>query len=151
IVESLLPIAQDPHSREGRDLLGLSANDRVAVTPFRVLAGDDASCLNLYAPRTPTLLGAKSQFIEAGRFAFQSSLATTAAERGNPWVLLERDDAEGSIPVVADANSMTYVLHRKLGDEIVINHGAQPVRLRLVAALADSIFQSELLMSEAHF
>jgi ABC-type lipoprotein release transport system permease subunit len=46
---------------------------------------------------------------------------------------------------------MTYVLHRALGDEIVIEGERGPVRLRLVAALADSIFQGELLMSEANF
>ena len=46
---------------------------------------------------------------------------------------------------------MTYVLHKKLGDDIVIHRGASEVRLRLVAALADSIFQSELLMSDANF
>ena len=55
------------------------------------------------------------------------------------------------MPVIADANSMTYVLHKALGDDIVITRGGRPVRLRLVAALADSIFQSELLMSDANF
>jgi ABC-type antimicrobial peptide transport system permease subunit len=46
---------------------------------------------------------------------------------------------------------MTYVLHKKLGEDIIIDAAGRPVRLRLVAALADSIFQSELLMSEANF
>jgi ABC-type antimicrobial peptide transport system permease subunit len=46
---------------------------------------------------------------------------------------------------------MTYVLHRKLGDDFVIRVGAADVRLRFVAALSDSIFQSALLMSEANF
>ena len=46
---------------------------------------------------------------------------------------------------------MTYVLHKKLGDDIVIDRGGQPVRLRLVATLADSVLQSELVMSEANF
>jgi len=53
--------------------------------------------------------------------------------------------------VIADANSMTYVLHKSLGDDIAIANGDRPVRLRLVAALADSIFQGELLMSDANF
>ena len=44
---------------------------------------------------------------------------------------------------------MTYVLHRALGDDIVITRGGRQVRLRLVAALRDSIFQGELLMSQA--
>ena len=53
--------------------------------------------------------------------------------------------------MIADANSMTYVLHKALGDDIVIEQDGQPLRLRLVAALADSIFQSELIMSDANF
>ena len=55
------------------------------------------------------------------------------------------------MPVIADANSMTYVLHLKLGDDLVLNRSEGPVRLRLVGALADSIFQSELLMAEKNF
>jgi putative ABC transport system permease protein len=56
------------------------------------------------------------------------------------------------IPVIADANSLTYVLHLKIGDEMTINaSNGEPVRLRVVAALADSIFQSELIMSESDF
>jgi ABC-type antimicrobial peptide transport system permease subunit len=56
------------------------------------------------------------------------------------------------IPVIADANSLAYVLHRKLGEEIVLNEETNhPLRLRFVAALSDSLFQSELLMSEKNF
>src|SRR4029450_9215827 len=57
----------------------------------------------------------------------------------------------GAIPVIADANSMTYVLHRKLGSDFVITSHGQEVRLRFVGALSDSIFQSELLMSQENF
>ncbi len=154
LVELLLPIAHDPNSREGRDTLGLAGFQEAAVDPFRLLPGDDASCLNLYEPKNPRILGASAKFIASGRFAFQSSLASNDVERANPWLILNRgagDNAAPVVPVIADANSMTYVLHRKLGDDIVINSGGRPVRLRLVAALADSIFQGELLMSETNF
>lgn len=46
---------------------------------------------------------------------------------------------------------MTYVLHLKVGDEFVLNRNEGPVRLRLVGALADSVFQSELVMAEKNF
>ena len=47
---------------------------------------------------------------------------------------------------------MTYVLHMKLGDDFVLPGSSErPVRLRLVAALSDSIFQGELLMAEQPF
>ena len=152
LVESLLPIVHDPNSPEGRRALNLADLDEsVTLEPFRLLPGDDASCLNLYEPRKPRILAPRDSFIAAGRFTFQSSLASTERERANPWLLLNRAEPDDAIPVIADANSMTYVLHRGLGEDIVITHGARSIRLRLVGALGDSIFQRELLMSPAHF
>ena len=151
MVETLLPIAHDPNTREGREALNLVDLEATAIEPFRLLPGDDASCLNLYEPRNPRILAPRDSFLAAGRFAFQESLASSDAERANPWLLLLRDEPDGAVPVVADANSMTYVLHRRLGEDIVITRGDRQVRLRLVAALSDSIFQGELLMSQAHF
>jgi hypothetical protein len=84
-----------------------------------------------------------------GRFTFQSSLAATDAERTNPWLLLGRTFADGAIPVIADANSMTYVLHRALGEDLVL--AGQPAPVRFVGALRDSVLQGELLMSDANF
>jgi putative ABC transport system permease protein len=151
IVETLLPIVHDPNSQEGRDALNLVNLDSPRIEPFRLLPGDDASCLNLYEPRNPRILAARDAFLAEGRFVFHSSLASTDAERANPWLLLNRTEPDGAVPVIADANSMTYVLHRRLGDDIVIERGDRQIRLRLVAALADSIFQSELVMAEARF
>ena len=152
LVETVLPIVQDPNSASGRDALSLfDLGDSVTFEPFRLLPGDDASCLNLYQPKNPRILAPTDAFLAKGRFAFQSSLASSDAERANPWLLLARRDPEGAVPVIADANSMTYVLHKKLGDEITIRRGDRDIRLRLVAALRDSIFQGELLMSQANF
>jgi len=157
LAESQLPLYHDPNTSEGREALSLVAQKglnpaSVIFTGFRVRPGDDASCLNLYQPRNPRILGASDPFIQSGRFSFQESLAQTKEEKENPWLLLDRELPDGAIPVIADANSMTYVLHRKLGDEIVVSaSNGEAARLRLVAALADSIFQSELLMSDANF
>jgi putative ABC transport system permease protein len=151
LVDLLLPIAMDPNSRDGREMLGIPDGDQIALEPFRVLPGDDASCLNLYEPRSPRVLGVSRRFIASGRFAFQSSMASTEAERANPWLLLDRDFGGDVVPVAGDANSITYVLHKRLGDEIVIPRGDTTVRLKIVAALADSIFQGELLMAESRF
>jgi putative ABC transport system permease protein len=157
MAESLLPIVHDPNSQQGRDELNLNDDKLtgVKITRFRLRPGDDASCLNLYQPRNPRILGAPDGFIGESRFAFQSSLAQTAEEKSNPpnpWILLNANPGEGVIPVAADANSLTYVLHLKLGDELTVNaSNGEPVRLRVVAALADSVFQGELLMSETNF
>jgi putative ABC transport system permease protein len=156
LVETLLPLVYDPNSAEGREALGLGAPDAPTIEPFRVLPGDDASCLNLYQPTSPRILGASRRFIGEGRFRFQSSLASSDVERANPWLILDRALTDGIpavpvIPVIVDANSMTYVLHKNIGDDIVITRDGGPARLRIVAALTDSIFQGELVMSESNF
>ena len=151
MVDTVLPVVSDPNSPDGRELLGTTAFKDVSVTPFRVLPGDDTSCLNLYEPRQPRILGVTRAFVDEGRFAFSGSLDRDDRERANPWLLLTQEQRDDSIPVIADANSMTYVLHKGLGDEIVMNHRGRVVTMRLVAALADSVLQGELLMSEANF
>ena len=150
LVDLALPLVHDPNSPDGRDLLGLPASG-VTVEPFRLRPGDDASCLNLYEPTSPRILGAGRRFLDQGRFAFQGSLAAAGADRANPWRLLTQPLPDGVIPVAADANSMTYVLHKSLGDEMELTHGDRRIRLKFVAALADSVFQRELLMSEENF
>ncbi len=158
--ESDLPLVYDANTPAGREALNLNAGQdsgelaEASYTRFRLRPGDDASCLNLYQPREPRILAATEDFIESNRFAFQDSLkGASDAEKANPWLLLNREFADGAIPVIADANSMTYVLHKKLGEDFVLEQsgGAEPVRLRLVASLSDSLFQSELLMSEKIF
>lgn len=149
MAESLLPIIRDLNSDQGREELNLNddALAGVKITQFRLRPGDDASCLNLYQPRNPRIIGAPEEFLKESRFAFQSSL-----EKTNPWLSLNQQLGDGVVPVIGDHNSLTYVLHLNLGDEITINASdGAPVRLRVVAALADSVFQGELLMSETNF
>ena len=154
LAESLLPLVYDPNTSEGREALNLQDSpelENITFSRFRVRSGDDSSCLNLYQPRNPKIIAPTEEFIRANRFTFQSSLAGTNEEKANPWLLLNGELSDGAVPVIADANSLTYILHRKLGDEIVLNQANGPIRLRVVATLADSIFQSELLMSERNF
>jgi hypothetical protein len=152
VVETLLPVVRDPNTREGKEALNLFELDQsVTFEPLRLLPGDDASCLNLYEPRNPRIVAVSDGFVGNRRFAFQSSLAATDDERANPWLLLQKPLPDGAIPVIADANSMTYVLHKTLGEDIVLSRGDREIRLRLVAALRDSIFQGELLMAEQPF
>ena len=117
------------------------------ITSFRLKPGAEASCLNLYKPDNPKVLGAPDEFLRAGRFSFGDSLAQTDEQKNNPWLLLAADPVNEAIPAAIDFNSMEYVLHKKLGDEITVN-GA---KLRLVAALSGSIFQGELVIAEKHF
>jgi ABC-type lipoprotein release transport system permease subunit len=152
--ESSLPLLFDPGSQDGRDALGLPAAlvADVSIARFRLRPGDEASCLNLYRPQRPRVLGVRTSFAREGRFAFAASLAATDAERANPWLLLDRLPEDGTVPAIADANSLEYVLHHRLGDVMEIDRGTgAPLRLRFVATLRDSLFQGELLVAERPF
>ena len=153
IAESLIPIRHDLATPHGRAEMGLEGSWPVRrVARFHVREGDDASCLNLYAPRNPRIVAPEARFLRDGGFRFRGTIAGTDAETSNPWLWLQGDDPAAPVPVIADAASMEYVLHRGLGDEIAIERpGATPIRMRLVAALDDSVFQSELIMGEQAF
>lgn len=146
LAESQLPIFWDPNTTAGRDSLNLTpVQDKLAgvhMFAFRLHPGEDASCLNLYEPRNPRVLGARTEFVKQNRFKFAASSSAAT----NPWTLLERE-AAGAIPAIADANSIEYVLHKKLGDEFLVNG----FKLRLVGALQDSALQSEIIVSERNF
>jgi ABC-type antimicrobial peptide transport system permease subunit len=141
--EAQLPLFWDPNTPAGRENLNINNISGAKFYAFRLRPGEDSSCLNLYEPRSPRILGARGEFIDLGRFSFTEAVQKTA----NPWTLLDAPPQDGAIPAIADANSITYVLHRKVGD--VFDAGG--VKLRLVAALDDSIFQSELIVSEKNF
>jgi ABC-type antimicrobial peptide transport system permease subunit len=155
LAESLLPLLWDPNTAEGREALGIEGDESLAdlrFSPLRVRPGEDASCLNLYRPQNPRILAPTQELVESGRFAFAGTLAESQQEKDNPWLLLDTEQKDDAIPVIGDANSMTYVLHLKLGEDLLLERGGEePLRLRLVGMLKDSVFQGELLMSERNF
>ncbi len=157
LAESLLPLYHDPNTTDGKEALNLpceggSPIDNVQFVPFRVRPGEDTSCLNMYRPSNPRITGVPDELVDSGRFAFSSALAETEEEKSNPWLLLKQQEVDGAVPVIGDAGSMTYVLHLGLGDELVIpRSGDKPLRVRLVATLANSLFQGKLLMGDGNF
>ncbi len=118
------------------------------VLGMRLRGGDDASCLNLYTPREPRILGVPDLSRFHDRFTFKAG-----GDGDQPWDMLAKRFDDGAIPVIGDANSMQWILKLKLGGDLLMNNEAgEEVKLRLVGTLQKgSIFQSELLMSEAHF
>ena len=157
LAESLLPIVLDLSSEDGRAELGISAFDdevfaAAAYARFRVRPGEDTSCLNLYQAKDPRLLAPDDAFVAEGHFGFGRTMAETEAEEANPWRLLDRVFDDGAVPAIADATSLAYALHLSVGDDFILNRDSDnPVRLRIVAALSDSIFQRELIIGEQHF
>lgn len=119
--ESTVPVVQDPAEEAGVE--GVSIHSLYAVP------GDDISCLNLFRPARPRLLGVPPSF--------------------PGFDALKQDLGPDVIPAVADANSATWILKLGVGEELVLEgESGRPVRLRLVGLLERSLFQSEVLISE---
>jgi ABC-type lipoprotein release transport system permease subunit len=152
-----VPIYQDLNSDKGKDELNFSDRavqelNGITFYPFRVHHGDDASCLNLYQPKSPRILGVSRTLVDRGGFEFKAVKTHADDNHANPWLLLNETQADGAIPVMGEANSMEWILGKHLGDEMQVQDGeGKPARLRLVGLLQDSVFQSSLLVSEANF
>jgi ABC-type antimicrobial peptide transport system permease subunit len=154
VARTEVPMVQNPNEPRAREDLQLAAAPELRdarFMRFRLRPGDDASCLNLYRPSTPTLIAPERQFIDANRFTFSSSLASSEQEQGNPWLLLDRTFDDGAVPAIADATSLQYVLHVSVGDAMEIDVGGRPLVLRFVGALRDSVLQSEIVIGETAF
>jgi hypothetical protein len=169
--EATVPIVDDPSTPAGRDALGLPVSDNdprwagVEIVPARLRPGDEVGCLNLYRPMRPRVLGVDTARFATTDFEFAGSLAAqeagaadraarSGAESSGPaiWRLLDAPPVEGAVPAIADATSLRYSLHAAVGDVIEIDADtARPIRLRIVAALHDSLLQGELIVSDAAF
>jgi ABC-type lipoprotein release transport system permease subunit len=156
LAETDVPVYENLATPEGRDKLDFSDQDSAALNDvpifaFRLRAGEDASCVNLYQPRRPRLLGVPHGLVERGGFHFQETAADPHGA-GNPWQLLEQPRDDGVVPVFGEANTVQWMLKSGLGQNVQVpDEGGNPVTLRFVGILKDSVFQGELLMSEANF
>jgi putative ABC transport system permease protein len=177
LAQSDQPIYQNLNLADARQELGFSQSAEKVLTEaevngarifeLRQQAGDDASCLNLYQPRQPRILGVPEEFIERGGFAWGATSAKSSEEQKNPWLLLNAGnkekgqsdrssagEAEKTIPVVLDQNTALYSLHLYGGAgqtfEIDNPRGGK-ITLQVVGLLTNSIFQGDLLISERNF
>jgi putative ABC transport system permease protein len=154
VAESDVPLLRDLDSELGRYELGFNPAaeehlQETTVLSLRSLPGEDISCLNLYRPQRPRILGVPNRLVQRGGFSFQ--VLPTDFDRDNPWLLLE-EEIPGVVPAFADFNSAQWILHVGLGDEIgVKNRFGERITLRIVGLMKGSIFQSELLISEEKF
>jgi hypothetical protein len=124
IGESAAPVKSLPGDVKG---IGLSTVD-----------GDDASCLNLTRANNPRLLGVDPAALK-GRFSFSSG--------SDSWLSLLSKGEDGTIPAIADQTVLSWQLGLEVGDEIVYAaERGDEMRLRIVAALENSIFQGNLLV-----
>ncbi|MGL6074657.1 MAG: FtsX-like permease family protein [Fimbriiglobus sp.] len=160
LLESLRKVYQRARSTEPTEERLTKASDTLTgltTYPFRLQAGDDASCLNLAQAGQPRILGVPEALITRGGFRFTQTLATTDAERANPWELLDRKldplaDGRPVIPVLAEQNTVFFMLKTFPGGIVEIpDETGRLMPVKIVGLLQDSVFQSDLLMSDENF
>ncbi len=150
--ETTMPVVHDLNSQSGREFFALDEKELagVNVVPFRVRAGDEASCLNLNAAQKPRLIGVKAEILR-GRFGFA---------KGEGWQILQSAMSQrlvtssptNEIPAIGDANSIQWAMHKKIGDTIdYMDERGQPFKVRIVGAVANSILQGQLIIDEVEF
>ncbi len=162
------PIHYDLNTPNGREKLGISSIPRQKDEPsdeqilsvwrffsFRLAAGEDASCLNLYQPTQPRVLGVPRSLIERGGFEW-AGVAKGFSDK--PWTALNedlgRDDSSRQVvPAVLDMSTAVYSLHLSgVGSRMTIHDAAgRPVTVQVVGMLSNSVLQGNLLVSEANF
>lgn len=137
VAEADIPLHHSLNTEDGRFELGFSDEEsellsESEVTPFRLLPGEDVSCLNLYQPGRPGILGISDAMLDE-----------------NPWRKIgwHRDE----VIALADENSVRWVLHMEPHDDLVVeDEFGNPLGLHL-HTVQNSLFQSQLIISESNF
>nr|MBX2850222.1 ABC transporter permease [Phycisphaeraceae bacterium] len=153
LIETSQPIRYDLNTELGREHYALNEKELPpgSVVPIRVSDGDDASCLNLNQTPTPRLLGVDPALL-SDRKAF-SFFSMAPWDLPTTWDALNPDSDENApIPAIADANTAQWALKIGVGDTFTVpNEQGQPVTLRLVGMIENSILQGSLIISEQSF
>jgi len=133
----------DLSSKLGRQKMGLPDDPALAdlnAVPFLMQEGDDASCLNLAKPQSPTVLGVLEPDRLVGRFSAQGKpLSSLVGVKGQA----------GAIQACADSETAEWILHTGIGKTFKLeNPGAA---LKIVGLVQKSLFARELVVSKEDF
>ena len=140
VAESALPLHHSLNTPDGKFELGFSEStsemlSKSEIFPFRVLPGEDVSCLNLYQPQKPQILGAPDAMLNE-----------------YPWYQIKVVQPEGGrAPAIGDAKSLRWILHHNPDDAFIVqDEFGKPLSLEL-ETIENSLFQSQLIISESNF
>lgn len=151
-VENTMPILHDLNTEKGKQHYGLEDEKILKMTrfvQFHNLPGDDASCLNLNQVQNPQILGVKPELFDSLQ-AF--SFAVKIKDFENPWQELNRKYDGSVIPAIADQTVIQWGLMKSVGDTLIYrNEKGDEIKLLLIAGLKGSVFQGNILISDAYF
>jgi ABC-type antimicrobial peptide transport system permease subunit len=148
--QTLMPVLYDLNSEKGREFYALEELDvqQVSFIPFRVKEGEDASCLNLNRVSTPQLLGVDPESLDQ-KEAFSFTSLVDNIDEGAPWLSLNADPSSEIVPGIADETVIIWGLGKSVGDTLhYIDENGKQFGIRLVAGLANSVFQGNVIISK---
>ena len=152
--ESTAPVVRNLNTAEGAEAYGLFQDELEGVrfVSFRRRDGEQASCLNLNRAQRPQLLGVDPEAL-ASRNAFTfAQVNAEIPEDSSAWNLLSNNAPDGTVPGIADINSIMWAMGKNVGDILEFqNTRGETFRVRLVAAVANSILQGNVIISESAF
>ncbi|MSR30512.1 MAG: ABC transporter permease [Gemmataceae bacterium] len=163
VMETSLPVLADLATPSGRETLveGIRKSQRgdpgkgealvkaldgllqkTAILSFRLQPGDNASCLNLFQPAKPRILGVPDALVQRQGFRFTAG--------SQPWQGL--DNPSDPIPSFGEKNTVEWMIHSGLGKTIKVQDGLGAEKtLQFQGLMSHCLFQSELLVSERNF
>ncbi|MDA7915995.1 FtsX-like permease family protein [Verrucomicrobia bacterium] len=153
--ETTLSVNHDLSTDRGLDFFGMDQKDMegVLLVPFRVLEGEEASCLNLNRAQKPMITGVDPEKLASlGAFSFVKT--DGEINESNPWLLLNSTFPDGAIPAIGDNNSLMWAMGRKVGQTFDYpdpDHHGNPIKIRIVGGVANSILQGSLIISSENF
>jgi hypothetical protein len=151
--ESRIPYTVSVGTSDGMKIYGLEGTDTVitALEEFRILGGDDASCLNLNHITAPPLLAVDAdEFAVRNRFSFAK--ITDRNYRNNPWEILKKESVSSTVYAIADQTVVQWGLKLKPGDTLKYkSENGDALNVIIAATLNPSVFQGYLLIDEDSF
>lgn len=147
-IETTSPVHRSSASDSTADILNLG-EDRAKlgdILPFRIGAGDDASCFNLNSVARPRLLATDTCALEKrGSFTIKS----TATGIEPSWKSLREGDA---LRAFIDETTLMWVLKKKPGDRIdYTDEQGNTFPVEIAGTLTGSVFQGSFIVDEQRY
>jgi len=163
--ESTNPIFADLGDGVSRREIGIDSTefDGFEIEQFRTKGDVGGTCSNLNRNASPRIIGTNESFFRNGSFPFVRHEDLDGTDR-NAWDLLLHKGNEGEkdvkkeegqrkeIPAIGDYNTVVWILGLELGSTVQVqDERGNPVDLRIVGIIKNSIFQGSLFIWDGFF
>jgi ABC-type antimicrobial peptide transport system permease subunit len=138
----------------GKELVSSANNTtqflaEATTVQFSTYGSPGGTCSNLNSNLPPRLIGANGTFLQDNSFVFSSSMDHDPSDAQGAWSELDEIQADGSIPIVGDTNTIIWIYGKGVGDIIqMVDENGQDRELLVVGILRSSMFSGSVFLSE---